>query len=178
MEGFAELLRGLEPKHSDLSDTDLAWHLIKRCPNTLFHLEMNTEYFKSDALFSLALVILSRVNALSISGGCYVRDSLSFSKSKRVITTASVRPCSLSLSTLRFHSVQESDPEGASTSIPDPEFTARPKQLNVGDLDRGKDWSWLCHACDRVKEFAFGELSMEVIETVVKLVQNCMPCLD
>lgn len=178
VEGFAELWRGLKPKNSGQSATDLAWHLIKHCPNSLFHLEMNTEYFRSDALFSLALDILPRVNTLSIAGGCYVRDLLSFSKFMRVITTTSVRLCSLSLSTLRFHSVQESDAEAVPTSIPDPEFTARPKQLKVSDLDRDKDWLWLWRAYDRVKELALGELSIDVVETVVKLVQNCMPCLD
>ncbi|KAF8923158.1 hypothetical protein BGZ52_010230, partial [Haplosporangium bisporale] len=101
--------------------------------------------------------ILPRANVLSISGGCYARDFLTFSKFKRVSQRHPFVCVLLSLSTLRFHSVQESNRGGASTSIPDPEFIARPKQL---------------------KEFALGELPIEVVEAVVKLVQNSMPCLD
>lgn len=75
VDGFAQLLRGLEPMFVGRSEFNrwdylgpsamtLAWHFLRRCPNVLLHLQISHECAISAEKFGCALEILPKVDSL------------------------------------------------------------------------------------------------------------------
>lgn len=185
-DGFDQLLKGLKqmnvnhgqseaPEYPVPSALDLAHHFLKRCPHTLFCFEMTHKLFTSDELFDLALTILPRVTALSISGGSDRSTLFPFSKFKRVLITASYHLHSLSLSLPKF---QRDGEDSVSTDTLEQEITARPKRLQVHDLDSDQDWPWVWRACGQVEVLEVHHMTFDTTQFLTFGIRDSMPMLD
>ncbi|KAF8981890.1 hypothetical protein BGZ52_002404 [Haplosporangium bisporale] len=141
--------------------------------------QMTHEFFTSDELFDLALTILPRVTALSISGDPDRRTLFPFSKFKRVLTAASDHLYSLSLSLPKFQLSYECNAEAAvSTDTLEQEIAARPKRLQIHYLDSDQDWPWVWRACGQVKTLEVHSMGFDTIQFLTFGIRNSMPMLD
>ncbi|KAF9376844.1 hypothetical protein CPB97_010568 [Podila verticillata] len=140
---------------------------------------MTHEFFTSDELFDLALTILPRVTALSISGGSDHSTLFPFSKFKRVLTTASDHLYSLSLSLPKFQPFHECNAEAAvSTDTLEQEIAARPTRLQIHNLDSDQDWPWVWRACGQVKTLEVHSMSFDTTQFLAFGIRDSMPMLD
>ncbi|KAG0342807.1 hypothetical protein BG000_001137 [Podila horticola] len=193
VEGFAELLVGLAPesadggrsrsrKYSDPSARDLARHFLKRCPNALLNFEVDYEHIQSTTMFSLVLEALPRVKVLVLKGRNDGRQAFPIKKFKQILIAVSDRLDSLAVDIPRFRADTRDNTIGITSSLLEPEITARPKRFKLSGptyvQSAPVDWTWIWRACGQVEEIEIGYVMNGFLANITRVIRDSMPCVD